>query len=86
MVSIRFEMHAGVADLPSTADERGAASPPRHLDPYRLLVVGADLVGLARTQQAFVVVVRRRKGWLASVPLWAGIEGRLLERVRWGHC
>lgn len=80
MVSIPLETRAGAADLPWTAGERGAALLPRHLDPVHLVAVGADLVGLAQTQRAFVVAGRQRKGWLA--PCSAGIAARSLERAR----
>ena len=85
-MSIRLETRAGVADLPWTAGERGAASPPRHLGPNFLVVAGADLVDLALSQQAFVVAGRRRKGWLASALWAAGIAARLREKARWEHC
>lgn len=80
MVSIRFGTLAGVADLQWTVDERGAASPPQHLDPNCLAVAGADLAELARIQMAFVAAILRRTGWLA--PLLVGIAARLLERAR----
>lgn len=85
-MSIRLETRAGVADLPWTAGERGAASPPRHLDLSRLTAAGAGLAGLAQTRQAFVAASPRRKGWLASAPWSAGIVVRLRERVRWERC
>jgi hypothetical protein len=47
MVSIQFEIRAGVADLPWIAGEHGAALLPRDLDPSCLLVASADLVDLA---------------------------------------
>lgn len=58
MVSIRLQTRTGVADLPWTVGERDVALLPQHFD---LVAAGAALVGPARTRQAFVAAVQRRK-------------------------
>jgi hypothetical protein len=69
MVSIRFEKHAGIADLAWLANKQRAVPLPQHLgSDYRYAARVVALAVPVLSPLASVVAAQRRMGWRALAP------------------